>query len=137
MKYLLLFFLIFQVTTFAKVEMKAAKKEKPEVSLPVEKPIRPIRPVHPIVNTGIVYQDNYYNTNYTDNCQRYVEMLTKKDEEIRLLHEELERLKSNEQAKMSQSLKASYEAELKKFDERKSTVKTTNSVTIKNAPSKK
>ena len=124
------------MTAFAKVEMKAAKKEKPAISLPIEKPIRPIRPVHPIVNTGIVYQDNYYNTNYTENCQRYVEMLTKKDEEIRLLREELSQLQSQEQTKMSQSLKASYEAELKKFDERKSTVKTNNKVMIKEDPSK-
>ena len=124
------------MTAFAKVEMKAAKKEKPAISLPIEKPIRPIRPVHPIINTGIVYQDNYYNTNYTENCQRYVEMLTMKDEEIRLLREELAQLQSQEQAKMSQSLKASYEAELKKFDERKSTVKTKNRVMIKEAPNK-
>ena len=136
MKYILLLLMVMHVTLFAKVEMKAAKKEKPDISLPIEKPIRPIRPVRPIINTGIVYQDNYYNTNYTENCQRYVEMLIEKDEEIRQLHEELEKLQSKEQAKMSQSLKASYEAELKKFDERKSTVKTKNSVTIKNAPSK-
>ena len=134
MKYILLLLMVMHVTLFAKVEMKAAKKEKPDISLPIEKPIRPIRPVRPIINTGIVYQDNYYNTNYTENCQRYVEMLIEKDEEIRQLHEELEKLQSKEQAKMSQSLKASYEAELKKFDERKSTVKTKNSVTIKNAP---
>jgi len=136
MKYLLLLLMVLHVTLFAKVEMKAAEKEKPDISLPIEKPIRPIRPVRPIINTGVVYQDNYYNTNYTENCQRYVEMLIEKDEEIRQLHEELEKLQSKEQAKMSQSLKASYEAELKKFDERKSTVKTKNSVTIKNAPSK-
>ena len=134
MKYILLFLMVVHVTLFAKVEMKAAKKEKPDISLPIEKPIRPIHPVRPIINTGIVYQDNYYNTNYTENCQRYVDMLIEKDEEIRKLHEELEKLQSKEQAKMSQSLKASYEAELKKFDERKSTVKTKNSVTIKNAP---
>jgi len=136
MKYILLLLMVAHVTLFAKVEMKAAKKEKPDISLPIEKPIRPIRPVHPIINTGVVYQDNYYNTNYTENCQRYVDELVKKDEEIRLLREEIEKFQSKEQAKMSQSLKASYEAELKKFDERKSTVKTKNSVTIKNAPSK-
>jgi len=134
MKYLLLLLMVMHVALFAKVEMKAAKKEKPDISLPIEKPIRPIRPVRPIINTGIVYQDNYYNTNYTENCQRYVDELVKKDEEIRLLREEIEQLQSKEQAKMSQSLKVSYEAELKKFDERKSTVKTKNSVTIKNAP---
>ena len=134
MKYVLLFLMLVHVSAFAKVEMKAAKKEKPDISLPIEKPIRPIRPVHPIINTGVVYQDNYYNTNYTENCQRYVDMLIEKDEEIRQLHQEIEKLQSKEQAKMSQSLKASYEAELKKFDERKSTVKTQNSMTIKKAP---
>ena len=136
MKYLLLVLMVAHVTLFADVEMKAEKKEEPDISLPIEKPIRLIRPVHPIINTGIVYQDNHYNTNYTDNCQRYVEMLTEKDEEIRQLHEEIEKLQSKEQVKMSQSLKSSCDAELKKFDERKSTVKIKNSVTIKNTPSK-
>ncbi|MBA1421036.1 MAG: hypothetical protein FAF03_09355 [Epsilonproteobacteria bacterium] len=52
MKYLLLLLMVMHVALFAKVEMKAAKKEKPDISLPIEKPIRPIHPVRPIINTG-------------------------------------------------------------------------------------
>jgi len=138
MKNILIIFIFLSVSISADVVMKAPVKT-PEVSLPIEKPIRPIRPdnsVRPIVNTGIVYQDNYYNDNYVSNCQQYIDTLTRKDEEILALKLELEKLKNKEQKKLSKSLQQSYEAELEAFENRKSSIKTKSSVTITNEPNK-
>ena len=131
MKNILIIFLLLFVSISADVVMKKAEKEKPEISLPIEKPIRPIRP---IVNTGIVYQDNYYNEHYTSNCQQYIDTLAQKDEEILVLRSELKKLKNKEQMQRSEVLKKSYEAELKAFDNRKSSIKTKSSVTISKEP---
>ncbi len=119
---------------FAEVTMQKAEKEKPEISLPIEKPIRPIRPVVPIVNTGIVYQDNYYNEHYTSSCQQYIDILAQKNEEILALKSELQKLQNKEQQKLSKTLKKSYEAELEAFENRKSSIKTKSSVTISKEP---
>lgn len=116
------------------VQMKP--KIIPPVTLPIEKPLRPIHPVRPIVNTGVVYQDNYYNTNYSSNCQQYIDTLAQKDEEIFALKSELDKLKNKEQEKLSQSLKKSYEAELEAFDNRRSSGATKSSAIISSEPIK-
>ena len=136
MKNILIIFILLSVSISADVVMKKAEKEKPEISLPIEKPIRPIHPIRPIVNTGIVYQDNYYNDNYTSNCQQYIDILAKKDEEILALRSELSKLQNKEQQKLSKSLKKSYEEELEAFKNRKNSIKTKNSVTISTEPIK-
>ena len=136
MKNILIIFILLSVSISADVVMKKAEKEKPEISLPIEKPIRPIHPIRPIVNTGIVYQDNYYNDNYTSNCQQYIDILAKKDEEILALRSELSKLQNKEQQKLSKSLKKSYNKELEAFENRKNTIKTKNSVTISTEPIK-
>jgi len=134
MKNILMIFVLLSMVLFSDVTMKKAEKEKPEISLPIEKPIRPIHPIRPIINTGIVYQDNYYNDNYISSCQQYIDILVQKDEEILALKIELEKLQNKEQQKLSKSLKKSYEEELDAFDNRKSSIKTKNSVTISNEP---
>jgi len=136
MKNILIIFILLSVSISADVVMKKAEKEKPEISLPIEKPIRPIHPIRPIVNTGIVYQDNYYNDNYTSNCQQYIDILAKKDEEILALRSELSKLQNKEQQKLSKSLKKSYNEELEAFENRKNSIKTKNSVTISTEPIK-
>jgi len=97
--------------------------------------IKPVHPIAgPIVNTGLVRQRNYYNTNYEINCDKYIEILAQKDQEILALKNELEKLQNKEQQKLSKTLKESYDAELEAFDNRKSSIKTENSVTISKKP---
>jgi hypothetical protein len=118
---------------WADVAMKSIIKEESVISLPIEKPIRPIRPVNPIVRPVIVHQDNYYNTNYND-CSSYIELLAQKDEEILALKEEVSLLRSKEQVHLQKSLKATHDAELKKFETRQNSVKTHNSISISKEP---
>ena len=109
-------------------------KEEP-VTLPVERPLRPVHPIYPvrpIVNTGVVYQDNYY----ISTCKEYIDVLAKKDEEILALKSELQRLKDKEQRALSKSLEKSYKEKLEAFEERKSSINTKSSMTISEEPSK-
>jgi len=101
-------------------------------TLPITKPVRPV--VRPIVNTGLVYQDNYYTINTTNSCERYVEMLNQKDLEIAALKKELESLKSKEQRIQQKKLKNEYERELEKFDNRKSDSTTKSRAVISDKP---
>jgi len=98
----------------------------PNVTLSI---VKPIRPVHSIVRPVVIYQDNYNHTEY-NNCTQYMETITQKDEEILALKSELNALKSKENRKMSKALKKSYDAELEKFDDRKSGIKTKNSIIV-------
>jgi hypothetical protein len=134
MKHLFIALLFLITSMIADVVMKKVEKEKEETILPIEKPLRPIHPIRPIVNTGIVYQDNYYNTNYTSNCQQYIDALIQKDEEILVLRRELEKLQNKEQRQLSKSLQKSYETELEAFENRKSSIKIKSSVTISDEP---
>jgi hypothetical protein len=134
MKHLFIALLFLITSMIADVVMKKVEKEKEETILPIEKPLHPIHPIRPIVNTGIVYQDNYYNTNYTSNCQQYIDALIQKDEEILVLRRELEKLQNKEQRQLSKSLQKSYETELEAFENRKSSIKIKSSVTISDEP---
>ncbi|PHS32480.1 MAG: hypothetical protein COA92_06295 [Sulfurovum sp.] len=133
MKTIMMGILLVSTLSFADVIMKKPEKEKPEVSLPIEKPIHPIRP---IIRPAILYQDNYYNTNYASSCDSYIQIIVKKDEEMASLAKELELLRSKDQARLQKKLKATHEAELKKFEERKSSVKSENTITISREPVK-
>ena len=114
--------------------MKKAPEEDPEISLPIEKPIRPIHHVRPVINTGIVYQDNYYNENYQTGCDEYLKIIAQKDETILALKQEIEALKRKEHQQLQQSLKAQYDAKMKKLEKSKSSIKTNNSITISEEP---
>ena len=70
--FLSLLFSLYASTLFAEVTIIKKITISGPVILPIEKPDRPIfvrPPVRPIVNTGIVYQDNYYNDNVGNSCQ--------------------------------------------------------------------
>ncbi len=136
MKTFILTLLVLSTTLVADLSMSLPINTS-EATLPVEKPIRPIRPIYPvlpIVNTGVVHQDNHYTTNYTSNCQQYIDTLIQKDEEILALKNELQKLQNQEQKKFSKTLKKSYDEELKAFENRKSSIKTKSSVTISSEP---
>jgi hypothetical protein len=109
-----------------------AKKTIYEPMHPIERP--PLRPVVPItVNPGVVYQDNYYNYNYNRievNCRQYADLLREKDRKIEKLTKEVLRLQSQADKRLQKELRAQHQKELQEFDNRKSTVKTTNSIEI-------
>ena len=113
-----------------------ARKTIPRPSLPIEKPAHPIhKPVRPIipvvVNPGIVYQDNYYNNNVVNSCQSYIDQLAQKDKKISELTQELARLQAIEDARLQKTRKDKHQKEMDAFENRKSSVKTTNSIEIK------
>ena len=129
--FLSLLFSFYASTLFAEVTMK--KTISGPVILPIEKPDRPIfvrPPVRPIVNTGIVYQDNYYNDNVGNSCQSYMDQIATLNEKISTLQLEVDRLQSKENVRLQTTLQEKNRQELEAFDNRKSTVKTTNSIEI-------
>ena len=134
MRFFFMIFIAFYTSTlFADVTMK---KTISRPSLPVEKPEhpihRPVRPVVPVVvNPGVVYQDNYYNTNVVHSCQRYIDQIDELNAYIDQIEQEMAELKEKEYKRLQEDLKAKHKKELEKFENRKSTVKTTNSIEIK------
>ena len=108
------------------------QKVKHVIDRPVHLPI--VRPLPVVVNPGVVYQDNYYNTSVVNSCQQYVEQIAALQDEIVALKSQVALLESQAQQKLQQSLKTSYEAELKKFENRKSSTKSHNSVIITEKP---
>ena len=126
MKIMLSIMILF-ISSFADVIMKKPVRERPDISLPIEKPVRPIRPIDRPV---IVHQDNYYNSSYIENCDKYIEIISQQDAEISELQQELESLRKKEHLRLQEKLKATHEAELKKSEERKSSIKTTNIIEI-------
>jgi len=113
-----------------------ATKTISKPSLPIERPERPIhRPVRPVVpvtvNPGVIYQENYYNTNVVNSCQSYMDQIAALNGEITELKTEVARLQAIEDARLQKTLKAKHQKEMDAFDNRKSSVKTTNSIEIK------
>lgn len=100
----------------------------PAVTLPIVRP--PVRPVRPITRPILVREDHNYYTNVVSSCDEYIRIIEQKDQEIERLIKEIESLKGKEQSKFQKSLKTEYEQELKKFDERKSGIKSKNSINI-------
>ncbi len=140
MKNIILAVIFLSVSVLAEVYMHKAEPKHPIIEHPIERPEHPIRrPIRAaaipvVVNPGLVYQDNYYNTNYASNCEQCMMQLSQKDAEIAKLRSELAALQSKKQAKLQKELKSSYEAELKKFENRKSSIKSHNSVIITDKP---
>jgi len=130
MKNILLGSILIITMSFSGIAMKSEAKEKPEISHPIHKPIKPSRPVVPVVvNPGIVYQDNYYNTTVEDNCNKYIEVIDQQNQEIAALKKEVERLKREADERLQENLKEEHDKELKEFDNRRS-IKTKNSFSI-------
>ena len=105
-------------------------------TVPKPKPVHPIVPdrpivqpgVRPILNTGIVYQDNHYTT--VESCDVYKKQIDELNAYIDGLEAEISALKEKAYANMREELKKKNDAELQKFENRKSTVKTKNSIEI-------
>lgn len=100
----------------------------PEPTLPIVRP--PVRPIKPIIGPIFVREDYNYYSNPVSSCDEYIRIIEQKDQEIDMLKKEIESLKGKEQAKFQKNLKTEYEQELKKFDERKSGIKTKNSIDV-------
>jgi predicted RNase H-like nuclease (RuvC/YqgF family) len=103
-------------------------------SLPVEKPDHPIvRPPHVpvVINPGIVYQDNYYNTNVVNNCQSYMDQIDELNAYIDQIEKELSEFKAKEYERLQKDLKDKHKKELQTFENRKSSIKSKNSIEIK------
>ena len=130
MKNILMGLILIITVSFSGVAVKSAPKEKPGISHPIHKPIRPGIPVVPVViNPGIVYQDNYYNTTVEDNCNKYIEIIDQQNKEIAALQKEVERLRSEADERLQKNLKAEHDKEIEAFDNRRS-IKTKNSYNI-------
>jgi len=130
---LLLMVIVILNTFIMAAETVSAKKVISRPTLPIEKPEHPIvRPPHrPIIRPAVVYQDNYYTTNVMENCQQYIEQIEALNHEINELNREIDRLQALEDARLQKTLKAKHQKELEKFDNRKNSVKTKNSINIK------
>ena len=134
MRFFFMIFIAFYTSTlFVDVTMK---KMISRPSLPVEKPEhpihRPVRPVVPVVvNPGVVYQDNYYNTNVVHSCQRYIDQIDELNAYIDQIEQEMAELKAKEYKRLQDDLKAKHKKELQEFENRKSSIKSKNSIEIK------
>ena len=108
--------LLLIILTQADVTMKQTKYHDDEAGIP-EHPIhRPERPIH---------RPPYHHPDYVPTG------LYEKDAYIEQLLSELAVLRAKEQQRLSEKLKKEHEAELKKFEERKSSIKTKNTIIIK------
>lgn len=131
MKKILLSCFCVMTTTFAEVTASPTPLPvvvPPEITHPIVRP--PVRPIRPITRPILVREDYNYYTNVISSCDEYIRIIEQKDQEIVILKKEIESLKGKEQAKFQKSLKTEYEQELKKFDERKSGIKSKNRINI-------
>jgi len=112
----------------------SAPKPPARPSLPIVKPIE--RPIEKNFN----YRPNqYYNYSpYYDNSydRAQEKALAEKKEKIEALERELNATRRAEQKALQEKNKAQYEKEMKKFDNRKSSVKTKSSIIISDEPIK-
>jgi len=109
----------------------------------VAKPSRPSRPSKPITKPikkpsfDRLGRDNYYyNPLYNDTEIEQEKKLAEKKEKIEGLERELNATRNVEYKKLQEKNKAEYDIEMKKFDNRKSKVKTENSISISDKPIK-
>ena len=125
MKNTLLGLLLTFTFTFADVVTKPSLPSKPIV-----KPI--VKPSYDRLN-----RDDYdYNPLYNDTEIEQEKKLSEKKEKIEALEKELNAKQKVEQKALQKKNKAQYDKEMKKFDNRKSKVKTENSIIISDKPIK-
>ena len=131
MKKILLSCMCIITTIFAEVTAAPAPRPIIEPPIPTNPIVRPpLRPINPIDRPILVREDYNYYTNPVSSCDEYIRIIEKKNGEIDRLKKEIESLKSKEHAKLQKNLRTEYEQELKKFDERKSGIKTKNSIDV-------
>ena len=100
----------------------------PVPTQPIVRP--PLIHIRPVTQPILVREDHNYYTNVVSSCDEYIKIIEQKDQEIDSLKKEIKSLKGKEHANFQKNLKTEYERELKKFDERKSGIKTKNSINI-------
>ena len=121
------------IVTFGVADISTVKRPLSPIIRPTNPIVRPpIRPIRPINRPVIVREYYNYYTNPVSSCDKYIRIIVQKDQEIEILKKEIESLKGREHSKLQKNLKSEYEQELKKFDERKSGIKTKNSIDISN-----
>ncbi len=133
MKHILLIFSI--LLTLSSADIGASAPKPPlRPSLPIVKPI--IKPIEKNYN----YRPNqYYNYNpYYDNSNDIAQekALAEKKEKIEALEKELNATRRAEQKELQKKNKAAYDKEMKKFDNRKSSIQTESSIIISDEPVK-
>ncbi|MEA2047875.1 MAG: hypothetical protein U9O64_05440 [Campylobacterota bacterium] len=96
-----------------------AKQSIPQKTLPIKKPNIQVKQVE---------HNNYY-TDVTPSCEKYIDMITQKDQEIEALKKELHEITTKENKKKQEKLQKEYAQKLKDFDNR-SINKTTKSKAI-------
>ena len=126
------------LTVFALADVTMHKRPlmPPRPVQPIE-PERPIdRPVvvRPYVDTAFV--DNRVINNNYESCGKYKDMIDELNAYIDQLEKEITELKEKEYARLRKDLKEKHEKEVKKFDEKKNSVKTKNSIIISDKPEK-
>ena len=99
------------------------------------KPVHPIvrprpQPVRPVVVPVLMHQDNNYYTTVETNCDKFIDIINEKDAEILTLTKALNKLKAEADRQMQETLKKKHHEEMEAFNNRKSSVKTTNSISI-------
>ena len=126
MKNTLLGFLLTFTYIFADVVAKPSPPSLP--SKPIVKPI--VKPSY----DRLTRDDYVYNPLYNDTEIEQEKALAKKREQIEALEKELNATQKVEQKALQKKNKAQYDKEMKKFENRKSKVKTENSIIISDKP---
>lgn len=140
MKYILLSCILLITQNFAEVTAHQTPSED-EVKKESDRFIskrrkRPDRKVRPAYKYYLLNRDTYYYRNVMPDCDKYLRIIAQKDREIEALNNEIDRLRGTAEESLQNKLKKEYELKLKKFDERKSSIRTKNRVRISNEPIK-
>jgi len=137
MKFFILSTILLLSFSYSDVIMKKTVPKEIETEEEREKE----RSMHPILryyNTApvIVHQDNYYQQSHVSNCDKYIDIITRKNNEIRKLTTELNIFRAREGAILQKKLKAKHHDALQEFEKHQSSIHTTNSITISKEPIK-
>ena len=125
MKYILLSIVLFTTLILADVTAKPSRPSKP-ITKPIEKP-----------SYDRLTRDDYvFNPYYNDAEIAQEKKLAEKREKIEVLEKELNATRKAEQKELQEKNKAQYDKAMKKFDNRKSSISTENSIIVSDKPKK-
>ena len=116
--------------TFSHADVTMHKRKTiPAIPIhPIKPPVNPVRPVLPgYINTA--YIDNSVNT--YESCDKYKDMIDELNDYIDHLEKQVAELQEKEHARLREKLKKKNDVELKKFENRRSSVKTNNKIEIR------
>ena len=137
MKNILLSFTLLITHAFAEVSASATTPEdrvKAKSTHSVAK--RKKRSIRPAYKYFLLNQDHHYYRNSVFNCNKYLKIIEQKDKKIEALKKEIDRLRGPEQSELRKKLKEEHDLKMKKFDERKSGIRTQNIMRISTEPVK-